>query len=233
MGWLARLPPSLSVRIACCKFVPTLVVGALFLPPLPRYSVHSKALGTLVGEMEEEKWVAQIGLGMMPLMVVWAAGRGHTMHTRYLGVQQPWEAPSRGGPEVSYGHTRYPEAETKHPLPRWHLARACLTQTQRGTFSEHFLCALHCGSHPTAVLSQGGGCYAHCTDEKVETQRGNVTGLGHTHTQHTHIYSVRVSNFYFLFFHFYFLLRDIANRKDFQNKTGKLQGWGSDQVGVK
>lgn len=201
LGWLARLSPTLRVCIAFCKLILTLMMGYLFLVPL--YGVHSKALGNLGGRCSGRKrrlkCVAQIGLGKMPLMVVWAAGRGHTIHTRYLGIQQHWGGPlpTPGGPEVSYGHTRCPETETKHPLPRWHPARACSTQTQRAiAFMEHLLSALHCGSHCQSV-----GSYSHCTDENIEAQRGNVTGLGHTHHTRTYTGSQSFKLFSFLFFY--------------------------------
>lgn len=127
--------------------------------------------------------MAQIGLGRMPLMGVWAAGRGHAFCTRFLGLQKPWgePPPSPGGPEASYGYIRQPETEANHPLPSWHLVRAYsdLLPERKHIYGALSVCpALW---QPLYVLSQGGGCYPYCADEEIEAQRCYVTGLGHVH----------------------------------------------------
>ena len=86
---------------------------------------------------------------------------------------------SPGGPEVDYGHIRQPETETNHPLLSWRLVRACsdLLPGRNHSYRAFSVCLVPW--HPLHALSQGGGCYPHCTDEETKPQRGYVTDLGH------------------------------------------------------
>lgn len=127
--------------------------------------------------------MAQIGLGKMPLMGVWAAGRGHAIRTRYLGLQKPWVDPHLPQKDLrSVKGTSDSQRETNYPLPSWHLARACLDLLPEG---KHI-----CGA-ASVCLALWRPLYicplprwrllAPLYNEEIEAQRGYVTSLGHKH----------------------------------------------------
>lgn len=118
-GWLARLPPTLRVCIAFWKLIAALGMVYLFLAPL--YGSTAEPLATWWGQWRKKriKVGGTVRAGQDATNGFWAVGRGHTIHARYMGSQQLWGGPppAPGGPELSYGHTRYPETETKHHGP--------------------------------------------------------------------------------------------------------------------